>query len=469
MFKKRGRRIKFMNLIYFLIFILLINVVKAECVAPQDGMFVNQDMVFCKGTYYLNKEMNIIRDNINIDCRNTTITGDKTNIGFLIENSVNTTIKNCFLNNFLSGIQASKSTNLNLTNNIFQNNSVGIRLNNVNNAITDNIFINNIENISITHKCIKDNFCLDNCNGSDADCKNLAKPVANNTIKAYEENISNKDSVVKKSTIRNVVSRNILEKIPIRKLDYQYASQGINLIKAKEIKGNKTIFEIKLNAIKDIKGLVIYEYFPKEALEDANLISSQHDFKIIEQDPLIMFEIKKELKADSVQVITYEVNKIIEDKNPVSIITIEAKGEYIKWLLAISIILYSIFIYINRKLKSKYRGLVDFIKSYSGRYAVAKNRLIRMGWPEYQIDEAISLVKEDKLSNAFREVIKFLKSFSAEIILIPYVYVFGLPDLNMRILPSEIITVIFFSIVNGVLLLLIIHKGFALHKIKRTY
>ena len=84
--------------------ILLTNIVMAECVEPQDGMFVNQDIVFCKGTYHLNKEISITRNNINIDCKKTTITGDKTNIGFLIENSINTTIENCVLMNFIIGI-----------------------------------------------------------------------------------------------------------------------------------------------------------------------------------------------------------------------------------------------------------------------------------------------------------------------------------------------------------------------------
>ncbi len=467
MHKKRGRRIKCIKLIYFLLFILLTSIVKAECIEPQDGMFINQDKVFCKGTYHLNKEITITRNNIDIDCNNTTIIGDKTNIGFLIENSINTTIENCVLMNFLIGIQTSKSTNLSLTNNTFQNNSIGIKLDNVNRAFQHNIFSNNIENISTTHECIEDDFCLDNCNGSDPDCKSLAKPIANKTIKSYEENISIKDYVIKKSTIRNVASQEIIEEIPIRLSDHQYASHNVDLIKTKEIKDNKTIIEIKLRANNNIPGLVIYEHFSKESVEHVNLISSQHDFKVIEEDPVIKFEIKMDLESGSEQTITYEVNKIIDGQDPVSIITIETKGVYIKWLLFISIILYLIFIYVNRRLKSKYKGLIKIIYSYLSRYTEAKNRLIEMGWPEYQIDEAISLVKEEQVSNAFKKVITFLKSFSAEIILIPYIYIFGLPDLNMKILPSEIVTVVFFSIVNGFLILLIIHKGFALLKWKR--
>jgi hypothetical protein len=441
----------------------------AECIEPQNGMFINQDTAFCKGTYYLNKEMTITRNNIDIDCRNTIVTGDKTNIGLLIENSINTTIENCVLMNFLIGIQASKSINLNLTNNIFQNNSIGIKLDNVNKAVLDNMFINNIKNISITHKCIKDNFCLDVCNSDDPDCKRPTKPVTNNTIKADKENVSNIISAVEKSVIRNVISKDILEEVPIRIADHQYASHNIDIIKTKEIKGNKTIIDIRVKAKNNINGLVVYEHFSKESVEHANLISSQHDFTVIEEDPVIKFEIKKDLEPGSEQTITYEVNKVIEGQDPISILTIETKGVHIKWLLSISIILYLIFIYFNRRLKLRYKGLTDFIKLSSCRFTDAKRRLLNVGWTEYQIDEAISLVKEEQISNAFKKVINILRSFSAEILLIPYVYIFGLPDLNMRILPSEMITVVFFSVVNGFLLLLIIRKGFALHKLKRTY
>jgi len=441
----------------------------AECVEPQDGLFINQEIDFCKGTYYLNREMIIISDNTNFDCNNTTIIGDKTNIGFLVENSVNTTIRNCMFIDFLIGIQASKSTNPNLESNTFQNNSIGIKLDNVNSAILDNTFINNIENISITHKCIEDNFCLDNCNGSDSDCKGQAKPVVNKTIKATEENILKNYSIAKKSTIRNVASQEIIGEIPIRLSDYQYASHNVDLIKTKEIKDNKTIIEIRLKAKDNINGLVIYEYFSKESVNHVNLISSQHDFKVIEEDPVIKFEIKKKLELGTEQTIIYEVNKITDGQDPISIITIETKNVFIKWLLSVTIMLYLIFIYVNQKLKSRYKGLMKIINSYLNRYTEAKNRLMKMGWTEYQIDEAISLVKEEQVSNAFKKVIKFLQSFSAEIFLIPYIYTFGLPDLNMKILPSEITAIVFFSVVNGFLLLLIIHKGLALNKTKKRY
>jgi parallel beta-helix repeat protein len=469
MYKKRGRRIKYVNLIYFLILILLTNIVMAECVEPQDGMFVNQDIVFCKGTYHLNKEISITRNNINIDCKKTTITGDKTNIGFLIENSINTTIENCVLMNFIIGIQVSKSTNINLTNNTFLNNSIGIKLDNVNKAILNNKFISNIENLSITHKCIKDNFCLDNCNGRDPDCKILAKPATNRTFKVYKENIADKNFIIKKSTIRNIASQEVVEEVPIRTLDHKYASHNINLIKTKEIKDNKTIIEIKLITKSNINGLVIYEHFSKESVKHVNLISSQHDFKVIEEDPVIKFEIKKDLELGSEQTIIYEVNKIIDGQDPISIITIETKGVFIKWLLSLSITLYLIFVYVNRRLKSRYKGLTDFVKSSSYRFSNSKLRLLNVGWPEYQIDEAISLLKEEQLSNTFKKIVNFLRSFSAEILLLPYIYIFGLPDLNMRILPSEIITVVFFSVVNGGLLLLIIHKSVALLKWRRTH
>ncbi len=92
-----------------------------EKVCNGGKIFINDSAVF-------NEKIEIIKDNIILDCNNAIIDGNKTNgIGMWIV-AKNTTIKNCIIKNFVYGIVLDTSSGDTLINNTLTSNNYGIYL-----------------------------------------------------------------------------------------------------------------------------------------------------------------------------------------------------------------------------------------------------------------------------------------------------------------------------------------------------
>jgi len=109
-----------------------------ETVCNGGKIFINDSAAF-------NEEIEIVKDNIILDCNNATIDGNKTKgIGMWII-AKNTTIKNCIVKNFVYGMVLDTSSGDTLINNTLTSNAHGIYVfysQSTNNLINNSIFSN---------------------------------------------------------------------------------------------------------------------------------------------------------------------------------------------------------------------------------------------------------------------------------------------------------------------------------------
>lgn len=305
--------------IILLIFLIILTFsVKAECTRP--GQFISSNIEFCKDTYFINKEITIVKDNVVVDCSNSDLVGDYTSIGLSLENLNNITIKNCKISNFLTGIDAKKTSNLNIKGNVFLNNTLAVKLYNINNASVKSDFFNNVNNIDETKECLPDNFCPDVCNiENDIDC--IVKQPEIGVFKGKIEEIV-------KTKEKNIIELEVDNKI----------KQDLEITQTKEIRDNKTYFETKLKAKKNLKGLIINLYFPEGSISDEDIIQANVAYDFIEEDNLVQTNIGS-IKKGGEKTVNYVLNRAVS-KNPIVVVSIETQRNYVIWFLLIFLAFY---------------------------------------------------------------------------------------------------------------------------------
>jgi len=125
---------------WLLIFILLVGTVYGQCETPTDGLKIENDVVFCEGTYNMPKGMIVIADDVNIVCDGAAFLGDGDGHAFTLYNVSNIVVSDCEITKYLVGIYSNHSSRLILSgNDIHDNEFAGILLEKTDNSIiTDN-------------------------------------------------------------------------------------------------------------------------------------------------------------------------------------------------------------------------------------------------------------------------------------------------------------------------------------------
>jgi len=115
---------------YLFIFLVLASFAAAECVRPTDFMFINESVEFCSDTFDIPNGMRIIASDITIDCKTAILRGNAgtSEIGILIENVKNVTIRNCQVLTFAQGLFLKNVTHSLFEKNNFFKNNVGVRM-----------------------------------------------------------------------------------------------------------------------------------------------------------------------------------------------------------------------------------------------------------------------------------------------------------------------------------------------------
>ncbi len=313
--------------------------VSAECIEPTDS--INANTVLCEGEYYLPGGIIISADSIVLDCNNAIIKGNFVGTGIILNGRENVELYNCNVQDFDTGIRIEDSTKITFQNSSLINNKVGMRIINS----PDNI-ISNIHDESIKQPVIESNTITEECIGDSCD-----EPIPEEAVAEPEavETSEETQDTPNKQIIENVPD-DAVKTVPIRKFDSEIARNAVKIEKTKTIKNSRTFYETRITALKDIKGLTVYEYFPKEVAEHVRDINFDEKMILVEEDPIVKKDIK-EMKKDETVTITYDVNKIVAgDTNPTSVVTIENSSLLIKLLANISYILgiYLFYVLIKR-------------------------------------------------------------------------------------------------------------------------
>ncbi len=117
----------------------------SETIQASMGKVCNGGEIFINYSAVFNEEIEIVKDNIILDCNNAVIDGNKTKgIGMWII-AKNTTIKNCIVKNFVYGMVLDTSSGDTLINNTLTSNTYGIYIFyslDTNNVINNSIYSN---------------------------------------------------------------------------------------------------------------------------------------------------------------------------------------------------------------------------------------------------------------------------------------------------------------------------------------
>src|SRR3989338_7447287 len=379
--KKRG----YLVIISVVAIILLVSFAAGECTAPSSNLtstnfVIDKNTELCTADYNINEGIIIGNDNVLLNCNNAKIIGEFSGIGIKIEEKNNIKIINCTIKDFSTGIYIEDSTKISITNNILDNNRIGIILENspdiaMNNNI-DTSYLKPIEIIETNdnEKNKESNNEPDSENaGTNITETNDEKETENENIKEtteqskekIKENLKEINKSLKeinKETETSYLKETVINNppdtfLPVRTSDKIKALQSVEISKTRTLAidktgKEKTTYKTAIKALKDIKGLVIYEYFPKSVAENVKEINFESDNDFGDAD-----FVKKEvgdLKKDEVVTITYSLDRAISgDTNPSSVVTIENSSRLISTLANIS---YILALYLVLVLVKKYKA-----------------------------------------------------------------------------------------------------------------
>ena len=120
------------------------NVVKstrAACTSgapPTEDCDIMGDITFPPGTYYINNGMNVLADDVTIDCSGATLVGPGYNHGMEIHNRNNVVVQNCNFQDYGTAIWILNTTQISITNSrAYESSTAGISASNVQDITID--------------------------------------------------------------------------------------------------------------------------------------------------------------------------------------------------------------------------------------------------------------------------------------------------------------------------------------------
>ena len=91
----------------------------ASVMPPANGLDISKNIKFCSGEYNVSQRMDIVSDNVVVDCNGSKLYGNYSNGAFRVSSYDNVTIKNCNLSNYTTGIFLHNSEGNKIRNNNF--------------------------------------------------------------------------------------------------------------------------------------------------------------------------------------------------------------------------------------------------------------------------------------------------------------------------------------------------------------
>jgi hypothetical protein len=298
-------KMKFKIIIIILFIIASLSYQSLGCTNLKEEKTFSKDTILCYDEYIIEENINILKDNIIIDCNGSKIKCNNNQIhGIIIDNKKNITIKKCIIDGCQNGIYSLFSERLSISDSLLINNKIGIAElyeNESNLILNNNIFENNLDDV-ISFKSQNDNKIED----EDKKEENEEENKEIKTIKLMENRIIIEEMIKDiieyqfsslkedKRKILNELTKEIYDKIIIEKNIYH------NFI----LKDNKTEVQLIIEGIEELENnFLIYEYIPKCAAElHIEIDFKEIEYEVINPDPLIMWKFNN-LKNNQIEYI----------------------------------------------------------------------------------------------------------------------------------------------------------------------
>lgn len=258
--------------------LVLLPIANAVCITPTENAEIKENAVFCSGTYNLQSGVNVVNDNIIVDCNNSILTGNGVGYGILLNKRRNIIVKNCNISNYEIGIYLDSANNSIINNNYLTKNKFGIAsFNSFGNSIDNNFLAGNLDDkISyIPLSLIEEKEAL----------QAGKKEETNNPQKIMEEVIRIKKPFLNEADVLGEV--NLI-------LDRYFNITQENLEIKRTVLYNEsdksTRIILNLKPKKVLINLSVYELIPKCISTYVNqILFEAGGYEVVKKDPLIMW------------------------------------------------------------------------------------------------------------------------------------------------------------------------------------
>jgi len=293
-----GLNMKKLIVLLFVI-VVLFPVVNAVCISPNENLEIKENSVFCYGKYGVPDGINIVSDNVVVDCNNSILVGDGTGSGILLNNKNNVVVKNCNISNYEVGIYLESTNNSVIDHNYLSKNKFGIALfNSLNNDVANNFLFENIDNaINYLPIPLQEKQPI----------KEVKKEQTITPYEIIEEVIKVKKPFLKEDEILKEVNL-VFDKY------FNIAQQNLEIKRTifhNESERSTTII-LHLKPKKILLNVTIYEKIPKCVSAYANqLLFETAGYEVVQSDPLILWTFAR---IDKEEEISYKAFNNIDEE-----------------------------------------------------------------------------------------------------------------------------------------------------------
>ncbi len=269
----------------FLVFFCFISYVYAECAIPEDGIVLESDTLLCYGEYSAPEGLKINADDMTLDCNNSVISGNSLGNGILIDGRKNVSVKNCIISNYEIGVYLKNSAGNEIIQNNIENSKFGIALyQSPDNKLGGNTFADITGEEIFTYSVPPVNDAGDVPEG------------------AMEKEMQPEDVIEQIITMKEPGMTDPEKEKEIELMLKKYLDTNENLIIKREFIYNKeensTLVILRINPKKPFKDLKLYEHIPKcIGMYLSDIVFKDTNFKIIKEDPLIMWHFGQSLRG----------------------------------------------------------------------------------------------------------------------------------------------------------------------------
>lgn len=286
--------------VIFPVLFLILPIVSAVCIKPDENMRIKENTVFCSGVYYIEKGLNIVASGITVDCDSSVFVGEGIGYGFLLRDVKNAVLQNCNISNFEIGVYLENANNSLIKDNYLIRNKFGIAsFNSLNNNVNDNIFIDNINSNQV--------FYLATPILQQEPIREQEKELPATPQQAIGEVISIKKPFLEQDEIFAEVN-SIFDKY------FDTTQENLEITRTifydETDKSTKIILHLKPKKV--LLNLSIYEKIPKCVSNYVNeILFKTGGYEVIKDDPLILWYFAK---LDNDKELSYKVFKSIDEE-----------------------------------------------------------------------------------------------------------------------------------------------------------
>lgn len=287
-------------IILLCVLIVLFPIVNAVCINPAKNQEIRENAVLCYGIYDLERGINIVNDNIAVDCNNSVLIGNGVGYGILLNNKNNVAVKNCNISNYEVGIYLENTNNSVIDNNYLSKNKFGIALfNSFNNEVANNFLFENIDN-SVNYLPTPLIQAKESLNEAKKEQTSTPYEIIEEVIKIKKPFLK-EDEILKEVNLVfdkyfNITQQNLEIK---RTIFYNESEKSTTII-------------LHLKPKKILLNVTIYAKIPKCVSAYANqILLETAGYEVVQSDPLILWTFAR---IDSDKDISYKVFNKINDE-----------------------------------------------------------------------------------------------------------------------------------------------------------